>query len=140
VKALFVRIDAWLDDGPLGGPIRWLRRHRPKNIARLVMPYLVIVMTGLLIISLIQTKEARDYSTELRNGLVASCERNGNTVRAVLQKRIEREIENGERFNYSEFFPNVPPDVLAELIKEQREESRKELKEIEPVDCAAQYP
>lgn len=106
----------------------------------------IAVAVGALIIALLATVLAvflfgrvQALNDDLRNGLVTSCEVNGNPLRAAVQSQLHREIQQSRSFDYSTFFPSVPPAQLHDLIVKQIAQDRAELAQIEPVDCAAQY-
>lgn len=119
--------------------IDWIHRHRPTNPGRFVMPYLVIVLTVLIGLSLIQVKDTRDFTGDLRDGLVKSCERNGNPLREAVQEVLREQIVSAERTPAS-FFPNIPPATFKRLVREQRERNEAVIRRIRPVKCAALYP
>lgn len=127
---------------PVGTAISWIHIHRPANPGRFVMPYLVVVMTVLLFVNLIQVGNTRDFANELRDGLVASCEKNGNPLREGLQEEKEADIEEAE---------HPPPAILEVLhitaeraIALARPKIRKLRRDVRtryaPVDCASLYP
>jgi hypothetical protein len=74
-----------------------LRRLLPRVPSRFVTPYLAGAITVLLVLNLIGVAETRTFTTKLRNGLVESCEKNGNPLREGL--RLEKETEITEREN-----------------------------------------
>jgi hypothetical protein len=86
-----------------------------------------------------QIEETQEFSDELRNGLVASCERNGNPLREAVQKMLREQIRSSEQTPQS-FFPNIPPEVFEDLIRERVRANRQIIHQIAPVDCAALYP
>jgi uncharacterized membrane protein len=81
-----------------------------------------------------------DFSTELRNGLVESCEVNGNPLREAVRHQINEQIQQREQLDYARFFPNIPTAELKLLLDQQTEADRERLKEIAPVNCASLYP
>lgn len=123
----------------LRGVAAWCDRHRPKNVGRYVMPYLVAGMSILLILSLIRVDETNTFATKLRDGLVTSCERGDNPLRAAVQMMLREQIERAES-TPARFFPDVPPAVFHRLVREQVEATRAAIRRIAPVDCAALYP
>jgi len=87
-----------------------------------------------------QVNGVEQFNTELRNGLVASCERNGNPLREAVQKMIRDQIEQSRSPAIKRYFPQIPPRELERLIREQNEAREATLRQIAPVDCAALYP
>lgn len=86
-----------------------------------------------------QIEENQQFSDELRDGLVASCERNGNPLREAVQKMLREQIRASEQTPPS-FFPNIPPEVFEALIRERIAANRQIIHQIAPVDCASLYP
>jgi hypothetical protein len=76
----------------------------------------------------------------LREGLIRSCERNGNPLREAVIDQLEGEIQQSKAFDYSEFFPSVPPERLHTLIREENQRMRGYIEQIQPVDCPSLYP
>lgn len=99
------------------------------------MPYLVIVMTAVLILNIV-------FISQLRNGLVRSCERNGNPLRNGLREEKMTELNETRH-------PN--PALLRALhitMAQAVELSKPRIKQLEydidvryaPINCPAQYP
>lgn len=86
-----------------------------------------------------QIEETQQFGDELRNGLVASCERNGNPLREAVQKMLREQIQSSKR-TPPEFFPNIPPAVFKALIRDRVQANREIIDQIAPVDCASLYP
>lgn len=92
------------------------------------------------------TQQARvnDFSRQLRDGLVASCEKNGNPLRAGVTQMLQDQIAQSEAGlksgQYARFFPNIPEDELRALIEEQNAKRREIIEQIRPVDCADTFP
>jgi hypothetical protein len=124
---------------PLDKVIDFISHHRPSNPGSFVAPYLLVALTILLGLTIYQVAETRTFSTDLRDGLVKSCEKNGNPLREAVQTILQEQIEQSERTPRS-FFPDIPPDVFDRLIEEQRERNEEIIERIEPVDCPALYP
>lgn len=77
---------------------------------------------------------------ELRENLIVNCERNGNPLREVLQRRIQKEIENDKNVALlRKVLPNTPPKVLETLAKKDIKQLKQEEKEIGPIHCMKQY-
>lgn len=120
-----------------------MSRIRSKAILILVTACAVTIGAGLatyLVQVTDETDSTKTFATELRNGLVASCEKNGNPLREAVQHQIQREIRQRETVDYSRFFPDVPPAELQLLLDEQTAADRATLREIAPVNCEQLYP
>jgi hypothetical protein len=77
---------------------------------------------------------------ELRESLITNCEKNGNPLREVLQKRIEKEIDQAKHPElYEKILPYLSPEELKELVDKQIEEREEEKEEVAPIDCKEQY-
>lgn len=152
---------------PIDKAIGWIHRHRPENPARFVMPYMVVVLTLLLALNLWQVHEARSESQEnrdlvaqtrnqavkikqlalsnrrfihaLREGLIESCRKNGNEVRAVLRKKIEEEIGQTGPALVHQLFPQIPPKKLEQIIQASRKDDRRAIHALRPVKCGRQF-
>lgn len=84
--------------------------------------------------------DVTNFSVELRNGLVASCAKNGNPLREAVQGLLEEEIKQSDPDVIQEFFPQVPPEVLQNIIDKQIAHKEEVIEEIEPLNCEALYP
>lgn len=118
---------------PFDPIIRLIIRLRPDRPGRFVMPYLVVVLTLVLVLNVY-------FVSQLRNGLVTSCEKNGNPLREAVQGMLREEIGRSNSPQIKAFFPQIPPSELKRLIAEQVAADEATIHEITPVDCAAQYP
>lgn len=114
----------------------------PEDLGKYVMPFLTVMISAILLLTIIQTLENKTFSEELRNGIVANCEQNGNKLREVSQVRIKEEIKqtNEEIPLFKRLFPNFPEKELENLIKVANKNRERELKEIMPIDCTKVYP
>lgn len=65
--------------------IDFIQRHRPKRAGHFVLPYLTALLTLLVVLSLIQIKQTRDYSAETQDALCA--------LRLDLERRVEASRE-----------------------------------------------
>ncbi len=124
---------------PFDSLVRWISSHAPTNAARIVMPYLVIVLTLVLVLNLVAVAETQSFATQLRNGLVASCEKNGNPLREAVQRMLREQIQRSEKTPAS-FFPNIPRAVFNKLIADQTAADRATIRRIRPLNCASLYP
>jgi hypothetical protein len=84
--------------------------------------------------------DVHQFTVELRNGLVASCEKNGNPLREAVQGLLEEEIKQSNPRTLQQFFPQIPPDVLESIISKTRLHKQQVIEEIEPLNCEALYP
>lgn len=105
----------------------------------------VLALGGVLLGSYIyvrdqQISETELFSKQLRDGLVTSCEGNGNPLRVAVIGMLRDEIEQSHRADLARFFPQIPPAELEALIEEQNERRREVIRTIQPVDCEALYP
>jgi len=86
------------------------------------------------------TLEVRHLATTLQDDIINGCQKNGNKVREVLQRRIRHEIEQSKNISlYEKLFPNLTEEEIEAIIAPTVEERRKEEKEIEPINCVKQY-
>ncbi len=77
---------------------------------------------------------------ELRNSLIANCERNGNPLREVLQHRIQREIkQNSNQKLLEKILPDTDPTELEHLVRRTVKILKAEEEEVGPVNCTEQY-
>lgn len=87
-----------------------------------------------------QVAETKEFSNELRDGLVASCERNGNPLREAVRKMLRQDLAQSDPQTIRRYFPQIPLSEIERLIQRQREETLETIAEIAPVDCASLYP
>lgn len=110
-----------------------------RKVGRYVMPYLVAGMSVLLILSFIRIDEANTFTSELRDGLVESCEQNGNPLRVAVQMMLREQIQRAES-TPARFFPDVPPEVFHRLVRDQVVATEEAIRRIAPINCRALYP
>jgi hypothetical protein len=117
------------------------------NWARAVAISLVLVVTlaagvvaGYAYLRSNEIDQNRHFAEELRDGLVQTCERNGNPLRITLAEILHDEIAQSQTADLEKFFPQIPPAELERLVDEENRKRRIRLREIKPLDCAAQYP
>lgn len=99
----------------------------------------VAVIGGGIYLATNQSTSTKDFSTELRDGLVASCESNGNPLREAVQAMLRDQIRRSKN-TPPEFFPDIPPAVFERLVSEQIRANRARIAQIAPLDCASLYP
>jgi hypothetical protein len=80
------------------------------------------------------------FSKDLRQGLVRSCDKNGNPLREAVQRILTREIEQSKQPFVYEILDKLPRAAVDKLVADQNKERREIIAEIEPIDCAKQYP
>lgn len=120
-----------------------MMKEHVKNRKSLVK-WLVIVLLAVIVLASV-TLGAYLYvhslqQEELRNSLIANCEKNGNPLREVLQHRIQKEIEQSENTALLEgLFPNYPKDKLEALVGNSIKELKEEEVEIKPINCEESY-
>ena len=87
-----------------------------------------------------QIDETQKFQRQLRNGLVTSCERNGNPLREAVQKMLRDEVAQSKAPILRRLFPQIPPVQLERLIRAEAKANEATIREIAPVDCASLYP
>lgn len=72
-----------------------------------------------------------------QQNVVENCQKNGNPLRRILSKRLERELHSlkTNRPIFEKAFTGLSPEELAKLVLEDREHLRQEIKEAEPRNC-----
>ena len=106
---------------PLTSVIDWIRRHRPRAVGRIVTPYLTAALTILVVLSLVQIKQTRDYSAETQDPLCA--------LRGDLEQRVE-----GSR----EFLRKYPEGLLgipASAIRISLEGQERTVRVLDSLSC-----
>jgi len=132
---------------PLDYIVGWIRRYLPENPSRFVMPYLVILLTLVAILSAFDARnrstDVQRFSEDLRMGLIASCEQNGSPLRNAIQLIILDDIQQTQAFigtkEGSQLFPTVPPRQLDALLRDTVRDNRRILATIPDVDCQATF-
>lgn len=120
------------------GPVKGLKIAIAAFVLSVAL-FVVVVAIGVYLATH-ESSATKDFSADLRDGLVASCERNGNPLREAVRDQIQREIRQRESLDYSRFFPNVPASELQQLLAEQTAADRATLRELAPVNCQQLYP
>jgi hypothetical protein len=131
----------------------FLRRHVPEEPGRYAMPFVIGVLTLLVVISLVSTLLTRDFAIDVRDNIVDSCNTSGNSIRATVRSLLEEDIAEAkeEIFQSQNFpksyFPGIPSDKFDELIAQGVDRNEKKItkkeKQIEanaPVNCEDRYP
>jgi hypothetical protein len=85
-------------------------------------------------------EEVATFQSELRNGLVASCERNGNPLREAVQGMLREQIKRSDPATIRRYFPQIPDAELDRLLREQKQADLATIHRIAPVDCSDLYP
>lgn len=104
-----------------------------------VFLFVAVIVGGAYVLTT-RSDDLQDFSSALRNGLVQSCEENGNPLREAVQEEVRSEIRQRSTLDYGRFFPDVPAAELERLLAEETAEDRAILKKIAPVDCPSLYP
>lgn len=120
------------------GPVKGLRIAVAAFVLSVVL--FVAVIAGGIYFATNESASTRDFSSELRDGLVASCERNGNPLREAVQKMLRDDIAQSRSPALRRFFPQIPPAELDRLIQAETKANEETIREIAPVDCASLYP
>lgn len=133
------------------GALRDLGRRVQLRIDRLhlgrwVMPYLVVVLTVLLGLTLLGVNQAsqdradtiHDQAATLRSALVEGCKRQ-NTLRRSNRIFYRHQLKQ-TRLLLGEFFPNLAPHRLRTITRRQSRFFRREIQRSHKVDCDAVYP
>jgi hypothetical protein len=110
--------------------------------AAFVLSLVLLLAVGGITIFLLahKTTTNADFATELRDGLVESCEQNGNPLREVLIEEQEAAIESPHDPRIHALLPDVPQSVIQKIVAEGNAEHRERIKKLQPVACHAQYP
>jgi hypothetical protein len=87
----------------------------------------------------VRAVDSASFSQSLRDGLVESCEENGNPLREAVQSLLREQVVRASKTPAS-FFPGIPPAVFHQLVQEQAASNQALIASIQPVDCPAQYP
>lgn len=80
------------------------------------------------------------YSRALHEAQVENCEDNGNPLRKAVQQVYREEIKQSENKDLlHEFFPQISPKKLDEVIEESIDKKRLIIRRIAPIDCQKAY-
>lgn len=96
------------------GPVKGLRIAVAAFVLSIAL-FVAVIAAGIYFATN-ESARTKDFSSELRDGLVANCERNGNPLREAVQRMLREQIARSER-TPANFFPNIPPKVFEELIR-----------------------
>lgn len=110
---------------------------RRRTIGELVMPYLTVILTVILALTVWQTIENREFAHELRDAQIENCE--NSPVRKVLVEGLESELVSVNDPRIREAFPNVPKEVTDRLIREGNRRTRQRIGRLLAIDCEARY-
>jgi hypothetical protein len=121
--------------------------RRPTRIAKwtaVVLVASIIFASGSIGVALYLRQQSiadtQAFATELRNGLVKSCARNGNPLREAVQNMLREQIKRSDPDAMRRYFPQIPAAELDRLIQEQREANEATIRKIAPVNCESLYP
>lgn len=102
--------------------------------------------------------QVTQQSDEISASLVRSCQTSGNPLRAATRQfgmtliaQIRKDISQSSALDksgqYAQFFPNIPPDELHELLEEQRKRDlatigglQAAVKNVAAVNCQEKFP
>lgn len=111
-----------------------------KKLKWTVIRFVGALVITVLLVVVITVREG-EFSTELRNGLVKGCETNGNSLRSAVQHTYEKELQQLQNPElYRKIFSNLSEAELNKLMNRAIIEAKKKIKDVEPIDCEAQYP
>jgi hypothetical protein len=116
-----------------------MRDNRPPGMAQVVVPYLIVVLTGITLFTGYTAFQTQDFAHQLRSGLIQSCDTNGNPLREVVQDILQEQIDSSNRLSPS-YFPGIPVAQFHRLVREQREANEMKIKKIAPINCASAFP
>lgn len=96
-----------------------------------ILGYIAIVATAAAVISggvaLRQADQNSKRIDDIERVQKDSCS-GRNVIRTILRVQIQRQIDQSLAFEssgqYAQFFPNIPPDQLHQLLEEQRNDQR----------------
>lgn len=125
------------------------RQHNRSVFYRTVaiMSVVLLAVTGWF--SALQYNKAHDAADAakgaaevVRTSALENCRNSAQPggVRFIIAEQIRQQIQQSDRLNYEQFFPNVPPDELHKLIAAQRERQKKQVQALLNVNCDALYP
>ena len=78
-------------------------------------------------------------SDSIRTGLVKGCEQNGNPLRLAVRDVLQDQVDQSRSGNLERFFPQIPPERLAALIRDANVQRLEAIRSLAPVDCDALY-
>lgn len=110
---------------------------RGRTIGELVMPYLTVILTVILGLTVWQTIENREFARDLHSSQVENCE--NSPVRKVLVEGLEEERVSVDDPRIREAFPDVPPAVTDRLIRQGNRKIGKRIDRLIGIDCEARY-
>lgn len=153
----------------MSGIIGLIEKHTPTSprFLRSLDLLLPLLVTALLVVNLVRIGEVSSIANEaqhnsevnrvlvhktaqltarnkvlvdrIHQGIVLSCRRNGNPLRAIVRRRIEREVAQTSLSAIEEFFPTLPRDKLVALLIRSRRQNRKDIRDLAPVPCTKRY-
>lgn len=106
------------------------------------MPYLVVVLTLLLIISALSFNKKINQNSEtiqdIQNAQIETCQKSGNPTRKAVEAQLEFQLAQSKQFSikdYQQLFPTFPPHQLKVAIQKQNELTRRLLPQVAPINC-----
>ena len=127
------------------GPVKGLRIAMAAFVISVFLFVAVIVGGAVLFIARSEdnaqrSQENAQFAKELRNGLVANCEANGNPLREVLIEEQHEAILSLKDPRLPQLLPTTPPAIIEQIVLEGNAQHRERIKKLMPVDCSALYP
>lgn len=88
------------------------------------------------------SRAAKEAAILVRQSALANCEKSVQPggVRRIIADQIQYQIDQSKSFDAHQFFPNVPPKQLDELLQEQRRQQEKQIHDLLSVNCPALFP
>lgn len=117
--------------------VRWLRANRPRDVARFVMPYLVLLLTVVTLLTLKIALENREQTHEIRANQIEACENSPIKHIQIETLKEGRLSINDPRI--SELFPNVPKEVRDRFVREGDKEANDRIERLRNIDCVKRY-
>lgn len=114
------------------------------RVAGLIAVCVLIVAIGapLLAVRVTDQLSEKEAVILIRDSIVRSCEKNGNTLRKALVQNIEDQIQRtkGNVKLTIKFFPSIPPATLRNLTQDQIDSLREQQRRVGPINCPVQFP
>jgi hypothetical protein len=86
------------------------------------------------------TNSINQFDKDLHGALVKVCQDRINPILNVQREQLQRDIRQNKSFDFSKFFPKVPPAQLHALIQSQIQQDKQLLKTIPSVNCSKIFP
>lgn len=118
-----------------------IRERNPRRFVRKVWPWVLVVLVAMFLVWRTEqaAHTANETSQNLRAGLIASCEDNGNPLRVAVRGILKEGITAPNDPRLRELLPNVPQEVIERIAKEGNRKKHHALAQIQEVNCVTQY-